>query len=49
MKGFENVDGPSILAYGDIMFNEKIVSELIQNEDDIVIASIRLINITNMM
>ena len=39
MKGFENVDGPSILAYGDIMFNEKIVSELIQNEDDIVIAS----------
>ena len=39
MKGFENVDGPSILAYGDIMFNEKIVSELIQNEHDIVIAS----------
>ena len=39
MKGFENVYGPSILAYGDIMFNEKIVSELIQNEDDIVIAS----------
>tara|TARA_Y100000768_G_scaffold372388_1_gene340005 strand:- start:1919 stop:2422 length:504 start_codon:yes stop_codon:yes gene_type:complete len=39
MKGFEGIDGPAILTYGDIMFNEKIVSELIQNENDIVIAS----------
>ncbi len=38
MSGFHNIDEPTILAYGDIMFNEKIVSRLISNEHDIVIA-----------
>ena len=38
MSGFNSIDEPTILAYGDIMFNEKIVSRLISNEYDIVIA-----------
>ena len=38
MSGFDSINEPTILAYGDIMFNEKIVSKLISNEYDIVIA-----------
>ena len=39
MIGFKNIDGPSIFTYGDILFNDKIISELISNDQDIVIAA----------
>ena len=39
MAGLEGIKGPVILTYGDILFNEKIISELIAGENDIVIAA----------
>ena len=39
MAGLEDIKGPVILTYGDILFNEKIISELIAGENDIVIAA----------
>ena len=38
MTGIENIEGPAIITYGDILFNNKIISELVSNENDIVIA-----------
>ena len=39
MLGLEKIEGPSIIAYGDILFNSKIISDLLTNDSDIVIAS----------
>tara|TARA_B100000941_G_scaffold241046_1_gene184514 strand:- start:2199 stop:3851 length:1653 start_codon:yes stop_codon:yes gene_type:complete len=39
MSGLENINGPIIFTYGDILFNNKIISELVLGENDIVIAS----------
>ena len=38
MTGIENIEGPAIITYGDILFNNKIISGLVSNENDIVIA-----------
>ena len=39
MLGLEKIEGPSIIAYGDILFNSKIISDLLTNDSDIVIAA----------
>jgi phosphoenolpyruvate phosphomutase len=39
MTGLENINGPVIFTYGDILFNDKIISELVSSENDIVIAA----------
>ena len=38
MSGLEKAEGPAIIAYGDILFNSKIISDLLANDKDIVIA-----------
>jgi phosphoenolpyruvate phosphomutase len=38
MSGLEKAEGPAIVAYGDILFNSKIISGLLANDKDIVIA-----------